>query len=95
MKSQYQIEIIGRIRQLRHERRCSQADLSAMLGISRGQIGCIESHRYPHKYTLQQIYTICQEFSYRIEHLFLSEADYQDGNNIIDALISKIAEYEK
>ena len=95
MKSQHQIEIIDRIRRLRHERSCSQGGLAAMLGISRGQIGSIESCRDPHKYTLGQIHMICREFNYRIEHLFLSEADLENGNDIIDALISKITEYEK
>lgn len=51
MKSQYQVEIIDRIRRLRHDNQYSQAELATLLGISRGQIGCIESHRYPHKYT--------------------------------------------
>lgn len=95
MKSQHQIEIIDRIRRLRHERRCSQAGLAVLLGISRGQVGSIESCRDTHKYTLGQIHTICQEFNYRIEHLFLSEEDFENGSNIIDTLISKIAEYEK
>ena len=95
MKSQYQVEIIDRIRRLRHDNQYSQAELATLLGISRGQIGCIESHRYPHKYSLHQIYTICQEFKFRIEHLFLTDADYQNGNNIIDTLIIKIIKYEE
>lgn len=38
---------------------------------------------------------ICQEFKFRIEHLFLTDADYQNGNNIIDTLIIKIIKYEE
>lgn len=95
MKSKYQLEIINRIRQLREERNYSQWKIATLLGISTGQMGSIESRRAPHKYTLAQIYSICVEFDYPIEHLFLEESDYTENRNIIATLISKIVMYEK
>lgn len=95
MKTKYQIEIISRIRRLREERNYSQWKIAALLGISNGQVGSIESLRAPHKYTLAQIYSICTEFDYPIEHLFLEESDYSESRNIITILISKIVMYEK
>lgn len=95
MKSKYQLEIINRIRQLREEHNYSQWKIATLLGISSGQVGSIESCRAPHKYTLAQIHSICAEFNYPIEHLFLDESDYTENRNIITTLIAKIVMYEK
>jgi transcriptional regulator with XRE-family HTH domain len=95
MKSEFQMEIINQIRKLREQRGYSQVSIAALLGISNGQMGNIESLRCKHKYTLAQIFQICTEFKYPIEHLFLSEEDYRKNTDIINLLISKIVRYEQ
>ncbi len=94
-KSEYQIDIIDRIRRLRREKEYSQMELAALLGISSGQMGNIESPRTPYKYTLEHIYKICREFHYPIDHLFLEEDDYANADDIISLLIGKIVRYER
>lgn len=95
MKTRYQNEIIDKVRKLRHERKYSQSEVAALLGISDGQMGNIESPRTSYKYTLEHLYKICREFGYPIDHLFLEESDYEKENDIISLLISKIVCYER
>ena len=45
----YQDKVIQSIKKLRTEKGISQAKLSEILGISRGQIGNIENPKYSHK----------------------------------------------
>jgi transcriptional regulator with XRE-family HTH domain len=95
MKSAVQIDIISRIKKLRELHEFSQADMAKLLGISTGQMGNIESLRRPHKYTLSQIFIICNEFKFPIEHIFLNEYDYNANIDIVNLLIHKIVEYEQ
>jgi len=95
MKTRYQNEIIDKVRKLRHERNYSQSEVAALLGISDGQMGNIESLRTSYKYTLEHLYKICREFRYPIDHLFLEESDYENEDDIISLLISKIVRYER
>lgn len=95
MKTFIQNSVIFQVKKLREANGYSQKRLADVLGISNGQIGNIESCHKPHKYTLQQLYTICQEFHISIQHLFLTEEEIVNTNNIIDALILKIIEYGK
>ena len=92
MKSDYQQSIIYKLKKLRESNGYSQQRLGAVLGISNGQIGNIESPNKPHKYTLKQIATLCKLFNVRIEQIFLDDSDFSSGN-IIDTLISKIITY--
>jgi len=93
-KTEYQQAIITKLRKLREERGYSQQRIAAILGLSNGQVGNIESSKQTHKYTLSQIKTLCDEFNIRIEQIFLEEDDYKN-NNIIDLLIKKIIKYEQ
>ncbi len=95
MKSDYQNNIIGRIRKLREEFQYSQEDMATMLGLSNGHIGNIESLKSNHKYTLNQILRICREFNYPIEHIFLNDEDYKANIDIVSKVIEKIVQYEE
>lgn len=91
----YQDKIIQTIKRIRVERDISQAKLSEMLGISRGQVGNIENPNYPHKYTLKQIVTICKHLDYPIEKIFIPEMKIApDCSNAINALMESVIRYE-
>ena len=67
---EYQDAVIQTIKGIRMKHNFSQAKLGEILGISRGQVGNIETPNYSQKYTLKQINTICKYFDYPIEKLF-------------------------
>lgn len=91
----YQDKIIQTIKRIRVERDISQAKLSELLGISRGQVGNIENPNYPHKYTLKQIVTICKHLDYPIEKIFIPEMKIApDCSNAINALMESVIRYE-
>lgn len=94
--TEYQYGVISKIKQIRMDMGMTQVHLSALLGISTGQLGNIESPKFTHKYTLKQIYTICERFEIPIENIFLDE-DYDKSVNAderIHQLVEKIVEYE-
>lgn len=91
--NEIQYAIIQKIKALRIEHNISQTVLSEILGISSGQVGNIESSRFPHKYTLKQIYSFCSYIDYPVENIFLSEADLKSFNKC-EQLIKKIIEYD-
>ena len=84
-KTEYQLEIILKIKELREANNVSQKELSNLLEVAPGLIGSIESPKFPHKYTLSQIYNI--------EQLFISEEDFSKDRDIIDLLIFNIIRY--
>lgn len=90
--SDYQDYVINVIKSLRIANNISQVQLSDILQISTGQIGNIESPKFPHKYTLKQIQGFCKYINYPIERIFLSEED-DSSENKIELLINKIIEY--
>lgn len=91
----YQDKIIQTIKKIRLEKNISQAKLSELLGISRGQIGNIENPNYPHKYTLKQIVAICKHLDYPIEKIFIPEkAIAHDCSMAINALMESVVQYE-
>lgn len=94
-KTEYQIEIINKVRRLREANQYSQIQLANHLGVSDGQIGNIESLKYPQKYTLSQLYRICKLFKSPIEHLFITDEEYLKNIDIVDLLIQKIIHYEE
>jgi putative transcriptional regulator len=93
-KTDFQEQIIQKIKNLRTERGISQLSLSNILDISDGQVGNIESPRFPHKYTLKQIYTFCSFVQYPLENLFLSEEELKLKNSM-QLLIKKIIQYDE
>lgn len=96
MKSEYQQEIIFKIKQARIERGLGQKNIAAHLGISVGHVGNIESSRFPQKYTLKQLDSLCKYFNMPIEQLFIPDDVYMQHNiNITTLLVEKIVEYEE
>jgi len=95
MKTEYQNEIIDKVRKLRREKGYSQVEIAALLGISDGQMGNIESPRTSYKYTLEHLYRLCREFHYPIDNLFLEDEDYEKADDIVNLLIGKIVRYER
>ena len=91
----YQDKIIQRIKKLREDNGISQAKLSEILGISRGQVSNIENPHYSHKYTLKQIDTICKHLDYPIEKIFLPNVKIAaECSEAVDVVISSIIKYE-
>ena len=95
MKTEYQNAIIDKIRAKRLELGYSQLDIAALLDISTGQMGNIETPTRPHKYTIAQLSMICDEFKLPIEDLFLDNKKDFSQDEIIRRLINSIIEYEK
>jgi len=92
---EYQDKIIQTIKRIRVERDISQAKLSEMLGISRGQVGNIENPNYPHKYTLKQIVNVCEKLDVPIEHIFIPEQKVKpECSEVIKGLVDCIIKYE-
>ena len=91
----YQDNIIQTIKKIRLEKNISQAKLSELLGISRGQIGNIENPNYTHKYTLKQIVAICKHLDYPIEKIFLPGVTVApECSNAINSLMDSIIKNE-
>ena len=95
MKTDYQNNIINRVRQIRNDRNLSQIDISALLDISSGQVGNIETPTRPHKYTLGQLSLLCDEFEINIQDLFLEHSEGLSNEELVRRLINSIIEYEK
>ena len=91
----YQDKVVQTIKKIRLQKNISQAKLSEILGISRGQIGNIENPNYSHKYTLKQIVTICKFIDYPIEKIFIPEMTIApECSNAINALMENVIRYE-
>lgn len=93
MKTDFQNEIIRRLKVARESHRLSQANVADNLGISYGQMGNIESPKQNHKYTLAQIYALCKLLGIPIEDVFLTPKE--KTGNVIDKLVNNIIAYEK
>lgn len=90
MKTEYQQEVITRIRRLRESRGITQIALANMLGISPGQMGNIDSFKQPHKYTIKQILTVCDALGVNVEDVLFSEDLKQKAysvRDVVDAII--------
>lgn len=95
MKSQYQLQIIFKIKQEREARGLGQKNIAEILGISEGHVGNIESPKFPQKYTLKQLDILCKNFKMPTEQLFIPDDIYiQEDINITTLLVEKIVEYE-
>ncbi len=94
--SNYQDQIIIEIKKLREKEGLSQAKLSEILGISRGQMSNIENPNYTHKYTLKQINAICEHLNYPIEKVFLPNTRINvECSKAIKVLVDSIIKYEE
>ncbi len=95
MKTPYQLAIIERLKAIRTKNNESQAQLAAILGISTGQMGNIETPKASHKYTLGQIYTLCRHYQISVEDIFLTPEDKKLPTELLlDKLIQNIIQYE-
>ncbi|MCI7032642.1 MAG: helix-turn-helix transcriptional regulator [Bacteroidales bacterium] len=86
-KTDFQIDIINRIRQLRTENDISQIKLANIIDVSTGQIGNIESPKFQHKYTLKQLYQISKFFNVPIDYILTGTNHLLNTEDIIQALI--------
>ena len=87
MKTQFQYEVISRLKKLREEKNYTQASIAKLLEISPGQLGNIESIKQEHKFTLAQIMKICDELKIDIESIFLPEKEKVETREVIEAIV--------
>ena len=87
MKTEFQYEVISRLKKLREEKNYTQASIAKLLEISPGQLGNIESIKQEHKFTLAQILRICDELNVSIESIFLPEKEDVKTREVIEAII--------
>lgn len=91
----FQDVIIQRIKKLRENEGITQAKLSEILGISRGQLSNIENPNYPHKYTIRQIEKLCDTVKYPIEKIFIPEIEITpECSRVIKEMIESVIRYE-
>lgn len=86
-KTDYQLEVISRIRKLRMDNEVSQVGLANLIDISNGQIGNIESQKFQHKYTLKQLYTIAKYFKVSLDFILTGNNEALSSTQLIEALI--------
>ena len=87
MKTDYQYEVISRLKKLREEKNYTQASLAKLLEISSGQLGNIESIKQEHKFTLAQILKICDELNISIESIFLPGKENVKTREVIEEIV--------
>lgn len=86
-KTDFQNEVINRIRLLRVDNDISQIGQANLIEVSNGQIGNIESPKFQHKYTLKQLYQIANHFKVSIYFLLTGKDEVVDSDTLIKALI--------
>lgn len=90
MKTDYQQQVINRIKLIRESKGFSQLAFSKLLDISPGQMGNIDSCKQPHKYTLKQILRICDFLEITIEEVFFAyneKCEMFSTRDVINAII--------
>jgi len=94
MKTEFQLEIVNKLKKLRVKHHLTQMDVSIILSLdSPGQIGNIESSKFNHKYTLKQIKKLCDYYHYPIHKLFFDE-EITNCEELILNTFDRIIEYE-
>ena len=86
-KSDFQLNVVNRVRELRIERNVSQNSLASLLLLSNGQIGNIESPKYQHKYTLKQLKILSDFFNVNIAYWFTGENRDLSSSELINQII--------
>lgn len=88
MKTEFQYEVISRLKKLREDKNYSQASLAKLLEISPGQLGNIESYKQDHKFTLAQILKICDLLEIKIEEVLLPNKEVNvEIRDVIEAIV--------
>ena len=95
MKSDYQQQVISRIRVLRERNGVTQLSLANMLGISPGQMGNIDSCKQPHKYTIKQIMTICDMLGIGIEDVLFPDDQCTQKTYSVKDVVNAIIRYQE
>ena len=86
-KTEFQNEVINRIRQLRIDNNVSQIGMANIINVGNGQIGNIESTKFRHKYTLKHLFLISNYFKVSIEFLLTGSSDQLSTEDLIKILI--------
>ncbi|WP_289758764.1 helix-turn-helix transcriptional regulator [uncultured Duncaniella sp.] len=86
-KTDFQNDVVNRIRQLRIAQNVSQIGLANIIDVSNGQIGNIESPKFQHKYTLKHLDLIAKYFGVSITYLLTGDKKEIDIDNLIKYLI--------
>ena len=94
MKSDYQQQVINKIKALREKQGITQLAFSKMLGISPGQMGNIDSIRQPHKYTIKQLMTICDALGVGIEEVLYPSSAKSKACSVRD-VVTAIIKYQE
>lgn len=94
-KTEFQMKVIYKVKELRENNNRSQAFLADLLELnSLGSIGNIESPKFKHKYTMRQLKIISEHFNYPFPLFFLTEEEYEGTKQkTIDLLINKMIKY--
>ena len=88
MKTQFQYEVISKLKKYREEKNYTQASIAKLLGISPGQLGNIESYKQEHKFTLAQILKICDTLEIDILDILLPEKEEDvKPRQVIEAIV--------
>lgn len=87
IKTEFQNEVVNRIRQLRMDHDISQMKLANIIDVSNGQIGNIESPRFQHKYTLRHLYIIARFFNVSICYLLTGNTEELNTDSLLQILI--------
>lgn len=77
-KSKFEIAVIDRVKAFREKKRLSQDDIAAMLNISRGFVGQIESPNSASKYNLNHLNKLAIELGCSPRE-FIPEKPVQEG----------------
>lgn len=94
MKSDYQQQVINKIKALREKQGITQLAFSKLLGISPGQMGNIDSIRQPHKYTIKQLLTICDTLGINIEEVLFPRSAKSMTYSVRD-VVTAIIKYQE
>jgi len=94
MKSDYQQQVINKIKALREKQGITQLAFSRLLGISPGQMGNIDSIRQPHKYTIKQLLTVCDALGIGIEEVLFPRSAKSMTYSVRD-VVTAIIKYQE
>lgn len=95
-KTELQLKVINIIRELRLANKLSQAGFADIIGVSYGLVGNIESTKFRHKYTIEQLKKATDYFGFPFQELFLTKEELVKPKNVvIETLINKICDYDR
>ena len=92
MKTEFQYEVISRLKKAREDKNFTQASIAKHLGISPGQLGNIESYKQCHKFTLAQIIKICELLEIDILDILIPEREENIDPRVVIEVIVKYQE---